>query len=90
MARCFRLPHHERLYNKERLLNMMKKHGFKVIKTKREFILPAQLGKINKKFNKILDNYAKQINSIDNFLTKTPLSVFAQSFFIQCKKSRTK
>lgn len=77
--------YHRKRYTKREIKNLLSKNGFKDIKIKREFIIPAQLDRINQTIGKFFNKYYMILNKLDKFLTKTFLNFFLQTFTIQCK-----
>jgi ubiquinone/menaquinone biosynthesis C-methylase UbiE len=78
--------YHEKMYTKNEIKILLKKHGFKNIKIVREDLIPAQIYRISKSIGDFLNKNYILINKIDYFLMKTPLNFFTQTFSIECKK----
>jgi ubiquinone/menaquinone biosynthesis C-methylase UbiE len=85
-ARLLKLHPHDKLYEKEEIRKKYSQNGFRIIRMRREFLIPAQLNYISIGLNRFIDKRMKMVNKTDKLLCKTPLEVFAQSFFIYSKK----
>jgi len=78
--------YHINRFDEKEINTLIKKSGFKKVKIRREFIIPAQIYKINKKLLSFFNKHHKILDKIDNIINKTPLNLFSQSYFIVCKK----
>ncbi len=86
LTRLLKLRFHINRYTKKQIENLMKNAGFKDVKIRREFFIPAQVYKVSKFGAKFLNKYYRFFDNIDRLLNKTPLNIFSQSYFIICKK----
>jgi len=91
-ARIFKFIFHEKVHSHEmkcricEIEKLLTKHGFKIVDTKREFLIPAQIARISKNIGEFFNKHYKALNKLDKWVTKTPLNIFSQTLTICCKK----
>ena len=90
LARTFKIGGHEQRYTKKQIISLFKEHGFENIIAEKEFLIPAQVNRISRWLNGFFNKHYEAINRLDNFLMKTHLSIFAQTYFINSKKPSRK
>ncbi|MFH0837584.1 MAG: methyltransferase domain-containing protein [Candidatus Aenigmatarchaeota archaeon] len=82
LARILGKNVHAVRYSMSDTKKILEKNGFRIVKIEREYFLPLQLYKINKRFGDFFNNHYKAFFSFDSFLMKTPLNRMCQSFKI--------
>ena len=86
LTRTFNIAQdHENLYTKRMIKNKLKEAGFKNIEIKRQYLIPAQLNKVNQTLGNLFDKHYKFIEVLDKILT-IPFGLFVQTFTIRCTK----
>lgn len=87
-ARLLKIWHHDVLYTKKEVRSRFEENRFRVLRIKREFLIPSQINRINKRIGEFFDKYYKLIYRVDRILTKTPLGRLAQTYSIICRKEK--
>lgn len=77
---------HPHKYTTKTIKKILKISNFKIIKLKREYIIPSQIFLLNKWSNNWFDKYYKVWDKIDLILNKTLLNRASQSYMVVCKK----
>jgi ubiquinone/menaquinone biosynthesis C-methylase UbiE len=86
LSRLLKIWHHEKRYTKKEVKNKFKEAGFKNIQIKRELLIPSQVNRVSNWLGDFFNKYYRFIDFIDRILIKTPLNIFAQTYFIRCQK----
>ena len=76
---------HDVTYTLPKMRDLMKSTRFNIIAAKREFLLPAQLERINENSFRLYNKYYKTIDKIDLCLAKL-FNWFSQSYVIHARK----
>lgn len=88
-AKILKIGCHDRRYTKKQIKRLVEKAGkFKIIGIGREFLIPAQVNRISRSLNNFFNTHYLLINKLDKFLVRTPLNIFAESYFVVYKKSK--
>lgn len=84
MARALGKGGHGDRYTKKRVNGLLGQ--FEITELYREQLIPAQFYRISNRLNRFVNNHHKQIDKLDRMLMHTPLSLFAQSYYIKAIK----
>jgi ubiquinone/menaquinone biosynthesis C-methylase UbiE len=82
LSKVFRIKGHDNKYTKKEIEDLFKKAGFEIEVIRRELLLPAQVNRLSKSLNNFFNKHYKNIDKLDKFLVKTPMSFFSQVFAI--------
>lgn len=85
MAKKLGIWHHECKFSLREVNNMLSTYGFKVMNSKIEFLIPAQVNRISNILNNAFNSNYLFLQKIDDTLTKTPLNLFAEAISVNCK-----
>jgi len=77
---------HDVRYTKRGVRQLLLKNGFADIDIKNEFLIPAQVNRVNNRLGEFFNKNYLLLDEIDKFLIKTPLASIAQTLSIHCKK----
>ena len=85
-ARVMNIWHHDRTYTRERIVGLVQGAGFSVVNMKRESLVPAQVDRISESLSSLFNRYYLQLDRMDSWLTRPPLSIFAENWTIYAGK----
>lgn len=88
VARMLRIWSHERKYTMAEIEHLLKAKGFSTNTVRREFIVPAQVGRISITLGDLFNKYYLLLDKLDTWLARTPFACFAEAWAVYCKKSK--
>lgn len=88
MAKSLGLWSHECKLTLKEIEKMLCENGFRVINSKIQFLIPAQIDRVSKLLGKIFNCSYFVIQKIDNLLASTPLRYFAEAISVECKVNK--
>lgn len=86
MAKHMGIWYHDLKYSPSEAETLLTSHGFKLLDSKIEFLIPAQIERVNKPMAVVFNHTHVMVRKIDELLTSTPLKFFAQSIYLECVK----
>jgi len=84
LAKRMGVWHHETKYSIGDISYLLSNNNFKIVEFKIEFLIPAQVERVNKGLANMFNHTYGMIQKIDDILTITPLKYFAQSIYVEC------